>query len=77
MAYLFLDDGSPEAAAYDSNYLWFDPHCPEDVERLARLAEEGGFVIERPLWGLHENATVRALLRNDWAPAPATPRRAG
>jgi hypothetical protein len=28
MAYIFVDDGFPEAAEYDNNYIWFDETDP-------------------------------------------------
>jgi len=33
MAYIYVDDGFPEAGEYANNYVWFDPADPKSVRR--------------------------------------------
>lgn len=37
MPYVFVDDGYPESAEFDNNYVWFDPADPACRESLRRL----------------------------------------
>lgn len=37
MAYVFLNDGGPEAEEYDSNYYYFDESNPEAVAAVERM----------------------------------------
>ncbi|MBN2011181.1 hypothetical protein JW960_17680 [candidate division KSB1 bacterium] len=37
MAYLYLNDGGPEADEYESNYLYFDGADAQTVERLQNI----------------------------------------
>jgi hypothetical protein len=37
-AYIFVDDGSPEASDYDSNYLGYDPATPGSYQQAAAEA---------------------------------------
>lgn len=37
--FIFVDDGSPEASDYDSNYIGYDPAEPESYRRA--VAEAG------------------------------------
>lgn len=39
MAYIFVDDGAPEAWEYDTNYIFFDENDPKDRERALLEAE--------------------------------------
>jgi hypothetical protein len=41
MAYLFLDDGGPEANEYASNYLYFDGSDSGTIERIADILSGG------------------------------------
>jgi hypothetical protein len=38
MAYIFVDDGAPEAEEYDNNYVWFDERDPDDLHRALEEA---------------------------------------
>ncbi len=40
MAYIFIDDGYPDARDYDSNYLYYDPNDLDQMERILRLLEQ-------------------------------------
>ncbi len=39
MAYIFVDDGAPEAWEYDSNFIFFDENDPKERERAMLEAE--------------------------------------
>jgi hypothetical protein len=41
MPYVFIDDGYPEAAEFDSNYVWFDPADPASLRALQRALPAG------------------------------------
>jgi len=38
MAYIFVDDGYPEASDYANNYVSYDPENPESVRRAQEKA---------------------------------------
>lgn len=40
MAYLFLDDGFPEAAEYANNYIYFDENDPNWLQRVIKLVKQ-------------------------------------
>jgi hypothetical protein len=65
MPYLFIDDGSPEARDYSSNYIWVDLDDPESLSE-ARLAAESA---RRPDRQLH--SPPPAALRTTVGAAPA------
>jgi hypothetical protein len=37
MAFIFLDDGGPEADEYANNYVYFDPTDPQKLEEVLRV----------------------------------------
>lgn len=40
MAYIFVDDGAPEAREYDSNYIFFDDRVPGERQRAMQEAQQ-------------------------------------
>ena len=42
MAHVFLDDGSPEAAEFDSYYVYFDERLPESIRRAQQALHVRG-----------------------------------
>lgn len=34
MPFVFIDDGNPEAADYENNYVYFEPHKPSLIKEL-------------------------------------------
>ncbi len=43
MAYVFLDDGGPEASELESNYVYFDERQPESIRKAQRQLRASGF----------------------------------
>ena len=54
MAYVFLDDGSPEASDCDSNYFYFNESHPPAFSSIQSLLSRGD----------HQSAQVRTQLRS-------------
>jgi len=40
MAYMFIDDGYPEARDYEGNYQYFDENEPKSLEQLLKVAKQ-------------------------------------
>ena len=38
MAYIFVDDGFPEASEYSNNYVWYDPADRSSVKQAEERA---------------------------------------
>ncbi|MGJ8650726.1 MAG: hypothetical protein ACSHX4_10235 [Opitutaceae bacterium] len=34
MPFVFIDDGNPEAADYENNYVYFEPHNPSLLKEI-------------------------------------------
>ncbi len=45
MPYIFIDDGYPESAEFDNNYVWFDAADPKSVASLERSLPAGNGVL--------------------------------
>lgn len=39
MAYFYIDDGYPESADYENNYIDFDTNDPECFQKMIELAQ--------------------------------------
>lgn len=42
MAYLYIDDGYPESADYENNYIYFNGNDPECVQKMIILVRALG-----------------------------------
>lgn len=42
MAYFYIDDGYPESADYENNYIYFNAEDPECVQKMIQLAQALG-----------------------------------
>jgi hypothetical protein len=59
MPYLFIDDGYPESAEFDNNYVWFNAADPKSLAALERSLPAGH----------------RALVRAAESTAPGAPEK--
>jgi len=58
MAYVYIDDGYPDARDYDSNYLYYDPNDVDQMEQVLRLLEQ-----RSNKHNLQNTASKRVLLK--------------